>query len=149
MSEIIKIKINGVEYDTYIDEHGTQRFFENPNHFLVKQLKDYGGTEDMDSMCMKYHRGEFNQKDYAEFHMGVGYSVYGWSTLSHFANMLIINPLWIDEEEDSEFAGMDDSYLYGCLTEGDMTLKEVFDTMMKRDDITLDEAHLKFCKDML
>ena len=34
----IMVKVDGVEYETVIDEHDVQRFVKNPDHWLVKQI---------------------------------------------------------------------------------------------------------------
>jgi hypothetical protein len=98
--DIIKITVGGIEYDTVIDQHNVQRFIENPDHFLVKQIPMIWDTylkrniENMNEMRRRYIQGEFSQRDYAEMNMAVGYSVCGFADLSPFEDMEIINPVW-------------------------------------------------------
>jgi hypothetical protein len=96
----IEVLVGGRPYQTEIDEHGVQRFIENPSHFLVQQIpkvwcKHMGGEiDDMNTMRIRYIDGEFNQRDYAEMHMAIGYSVSGFCELSPFEDMEVLNPIW-------------------------------------------------------
>lgn len=150
VGDTFKVSVGGIEYDTIIDDHGTQRFVETPDHFLVKKLEKYGdGTYDLNDMARKYHEGEwFNQRDYAEMNIGIGYSVCGFMDLSSFNDMRVINPLW-EDDISSPFAGMDDGYLYASLENQTMTLEAVFSVMMARDDKTLTEVHADFVENVI
>lgn len=100
--DIIKVTVGGVEYDTVIDENNVQRFVENPEHFLVKQIPMIWDAylkrniENMNEMRVRYARGDFSQRDYAEMNMAIGYSVGGFAELSSFEDLEIINPCWED-----------------------------------------------------
>jgi len=101
--DIIKVKVGGVEYDTVINDNHTQRFIENPDHFLLKRIRDYSGggnpegdVKDLNEMAIRYHHGEFSKRDYAEMNMAIGYSVSGFSELSYFEDWDIDNPIWSD-----------------------------------------------------
>jgi hypothetical protein len=138
--EII-VTVDGFEYTSQIIK-GCQRFVEDPEHHMVRMLVDYGGSFDPNQMSLKRQRGEFTSREYAEMNIFSGYSVDGFSGLRCAAGMLIINPAW--GETDSEYAGMDNRYLIAKVNNQEMTLGELFDTIMKRDDITLAEAHHQF-----
>jgi hypothetical protein len=137
----ITVTVDGFEYVSRII-NDVQRFVEDPEHHMVKMLVDYGGSFDYNQMSLKYQRGEFTRREYAEMNIFSGYSVDGFSGLSVAAGMLILNPAWGDD--DGEYAGMDNGYLIAKVKDEEMTLGELFDTIMKRDDITLAEAHLQF-----
>jgi hypothetical protein len=98
--DTVMVKVGGVEYPTIITETGTQRFIENRDHPLVVkcgQVFDRATNsmvDDMNGMVLRYHRGEFTQREYAEFNMAIGYSVSGFCELSNFQDMDIENPLW-------------------------------------------------------
>ena len=81
-----KVRVGGVEYDSIIDPSGRERFVENPEHRLVKMLAppDGTGTDDMNSMRFRFINGEFSRREYAEFHMAIGYSLSGFMELSPF-----------------------------------------------------------------
>jgi hypothetical protein len=53
----------------------------------------------MNELAMRYHRGEFTVRDYAEANIFIGYSVSGFCNLSAFEDMEISNPLWDDDEK--------------------------------------------------
>lgn len=89
--DIIKVKVGGVEYDTIIDPDGVQRFKANKT---VRYLLDANGKIDMNLLRDTYNAGAFGQREYAEFHMLIGYSVSGFCELSPFADMAVENPLW-------------------------------------------------------
>jgi hypothetical protein len=137
----IIVTMDGYDYTSEIID-GVQRFVENPENHMVKMLTEYGGSFDVNQMARKYQRGEFSRRDYAEMHVSIGYSVAGFSGLSFASGMLILNPVW--GETDSEYAGMDNSYLIAKVNDEEMTLGDLFATMMKRDDICLAEAHHQF-----
>lgn len=145
--DIIKVKVGDKFYDTVLI-NDVQRFVENPDHFLVKQLKENGGQFDLNDMAIQFQSGKFSQVDYAEMNMAIGYSVSGFCDLHNFHDMKIINPLW-DDDLDDEFVGMNDTYLYAQLTNKKLKLGEIFDIMMKRDNISLEEAHEKFVDEMI
>lgn len=125
--------LDGKEYLTYIDENGIQMFPEDPEHFLAKQTSIFGGPYDLNEMALRYHNGEFSQRDYAEMNMAVGHSVSGFADISDFHDMQLINPLWNVKQPD-------DTYLSGCLRSGKKTTDEVIGEIMKRDNITKKEA---------
>jgi len=92
---IIKVRVNGKEYDTVIDENGTQRFIKNN---LIRHLTDSKAV-DLNKLCLDYQRGKFLEQEYAEFNMGLGYSVSGFCEISSFEDGTILNPLWGPEEQ--------------------------------------------------
>lgn len=92
--EIIKVKIGGVEYDTFIDENGVQRF---PKNDVVNHLFE-SGQLDLNKLILDYKQsGEISQRDYLEFNMMLGYSVHGIWELSSFKDLEFENPLWDNE----------------------------------------------------
>ena len=91
--DLIWVTVGGVEYGTYIDPDGVQRFVGDP---ILEYLYQTGRL-DFNKMAVDYHSGkypELTQRIYAEFNMKTGYSVSGFSELSSFQDMEIINPLW-------------------------------------------------------
>lgn len=97
IGEIIKVKINGKEYDTVIDTDNVQRF---PVNKLVRHLVDTKQV-DLNSLCIDYQKGKFTLDEYREFYMGMGYSVCGFDeifgcngNLEEEEQAQIENPLW-------------------------------------------------------
>jgi hypothetical protein len=150
----IMVKVGGVEYETVIDQYGTQRFVANPDHWLVKQIPIVWDTylkkniQDMNTMYYRYKNGEFSQRDYAEMNMAVGYSVSGFCDLSNFNDMIVENPLWASED-DNEYTNMIDSYLLKMLCQNKMTLSEAIEVIQKRDGLTKAEAENHFVGNFL
>jgi len=150
----IIIKVGGIEYETVIDDAGTQRFVKNPDHWLVKQIPMIYDTylkrdiQDMNTMARRYHQGEFSQRDYAEMNMAIGYSVSGFCELSSFHDMIVENPLWASDT-DNEYTNMIDSYLLKKLCKHEITLSESIDIIQKRDGVTRTEAEKHFISQFL
>lgn len=100
--DVIQVKVGGVSYDTVIDTSGTQRFRKNLDNPLLKRLRNNpreihnpkGDVEDLNEMSIRYGRGEFSKREYAEMNMANGYSVCGFADLSSFEDWDIDNPLW-------------------------------------------------------
>jgi hypothetical protein len=97
----VDVMVGGVLYPTVLDEDGVQRFVENPDHFLVKRLREYskggnpkGDVADLNEMAERYDRQQFSKRDYAEMNMAIGYSVCGFADLSGFQDWEIDNPIW-------------------------------------------------------
>jgi hypothetical protein len=88
--DVIKVKVGGVEYETVIDDRGVQRFRRNE---LFCHLHD-SGKVDLNKLAIDYHNGKFGKREYAEFNMGLGYSVCGFADLSSFQDWEIENPVW-------------------------------------------------------
>ena len=154
--DIIPIKLDGVEYQTYIDERGVQRFYENPDNAilrsmpLVKVADGHGGwltVLDSNLMSIEYQRGKFTQREYAEAKMAQGYSVSGFCDLG-FDSMLLENPLW-DSEEDNEWSNHTNNYLLSNLKNGKFTILEVLTILSNRDNITADEAERHFVDEFI
>jgi hypothetical protein len=140
--DIITIKVEGVEYETYIDPNGTQRFHENPGHPILQLVpiitvpSPYGPyeTRDLNALRLKYANKEFSQREYAEANMALGYSLSGFGELSCFFDMRIENPLNPCSVEHDEV------YLFGCVESGKMSRESVVNIIMNRDGITQEEA---------
>lgn len=93
---IVKVKVGGVEYDTVLVKGDLQRFVQND--ILARCVEN--GLIDMNRARILYHEGKMGTKrQYAEFHMAIGYSVRGFEELSLFQDMEIENPLWEKDEE--------------------------------------------------
>ena len=92
----ITILVNGYPYETYIDEHGVQRF---PMNTVIDYLHR-AGRLDLNQLGVDYHHGRFDKDDYMKLNMDLGYSVCGFAELSSFEDYEIINPLWIEENDD-------------------------------------------------
>lgn len=105
--DFITVRVGGVEYQTTISAHGTQRFVEDPDNPLLKRLRrsttggynPQGDVEDLNAMALLYQRGGISQREYAEMNIANGYSVSGFCDLGSFDDMDIDNPLWDAPEE--------------------------------------------------
>jgi len=91
----ITILVNGNPYETYIDEHGVQRF---PMNTVIGYLFNVG-ILDLNKLAVDYHNGKFHKDDYMKLNMDLGYSVCGFADLSSFEDYEIINPLWSEEND--------------------------------------------------
>jgi len=93
------VTVGGVEYPTIIT-NGVQRFIENRDFPLLKRTPlTYDRATgmnvlDLNGLAVRYHCGEFSQREYAEANMALGYSVSGFCDLSSFQDMDVINPVW-------------------------------------------------------
>lgn len=151
IGDIIYVTVDDCKYKTIIDEDGVQRFLLDPTNLLWKRWsgdneKRIGqGTEDLNTLSIAYQRGQFDQKTYMEFNMSLGYSVYGFSELSAFENLKLINPLW---DQDENYIG-DDTYLYANLLNKTFTLEEVLQKIMIRDSSTYEETQAYFVESFL
>lgn len=105
------VKVNGIDYDTVIDAHGTQRYVANP---FVKAFVDASMDEFEKWMHSPERRaGEpapfgLNDLDYRPGEQGTldeliafgalhGYSVSGLCDYDFMEGVEIFNPLWDDE----------------------------------------------------
>lgn len=89
-AEVIMVKVSGIEFETYLDQWGTQRFKTDTviTHLFKKNLVD------LDGLSESFHRGEITTEDLLNFYGKSGYSVGGLSGLSHFSHLTFENPLW-------------------------------------------------------
>ncbi|KKN46796.1 hypothetical protein LCGC14_0669240 [marine sediment metagenome] len=90
----ITILINGQSYETYIDEHGVQRF---PTNTVLDYLFNVGRL-DLNQLCIDYQNGKFDKDDYMKLNMDLGYSICGFADLSSFEDYEIINPVWNEDD---------------------------------------------------
>lgn len=150
----ITVRVGGVDYATHIDQNNVQRFVENPDHWLVKQIPltydNYLKRDimNMNEMARRYRNGEFSQRDYAEMNMFIGYSVSGFCELSSFHDMIVENPVWA-KDDDNEYTNIIDSYLLKKLCQHKMTLSEAIEIIQKRDGLTKAEAEKHFVDQFL
>lgn len=91
----ITILVNGQSYETYIDEHGVQRFHMNT---VIDHLYNLGKI-DLNDLAIDYHHGQFDKDDYMKLNMDLGYSVCGFADLSSFEDYEIINPIWETDDD--------------------------------------------------
>ncbi len=92
-TEIIKVKVNGIYYDTYLD-NGVQRFVKDS---LIIYLYSIGKIIDLNKMYVDFERGAFKLEDYHRFYAGTGYSVAGFEEIfcqNQDSQTIIENPLW-------------------------------------------------------
>lgn len=108
VNEIIIVKVDGREFETYIDEHGVQRFLENaairryvdfanegPPDFKIKE-----GAYTLNDLWIDWHessREDFPIEDMMVFYTMMGYSVSGFADV--FPDAYIENPRWEDNDE--------------------------------------------------
>ncbi len=97
IGQVIKVKINGKEYDTIIDTDNVQRF---PINKLIRHLVDTKQV-DLNNLCIDCEKGKFTLHEYQEFYMGMGYSICGFDeifgingNLEESQQAKIENPLW-------------------------------------------------------
>ncbi|KKL06107.1 hypothetical protein LCGC14_2599330 [marine sediment metagenome] len=91
----ITILVNGQSYETYIDEHGVQRF---PTDTVIDHLFNTGRLN-LNQLACDYYNGKFDKDDYMKLNMDLGYSVCGFADLSSFGDYEIINPLWSEKDD--------------------------------------------------
>ena len=91
----ITILVNGKPYETYIDEHGVQRF---PMSTVIDHLFN-AGRLDLNQLSVDYQNGKFDKDDYMKLNMDLGYSVCGFADLSLFEDYEIMNPVWNEESD--------------------------------------------------
>lgn len=89
-AEIIKVKIHGREFDTFVDFYGTQRFKTDAitAYMFKNKLIDLGALE------IAYQEGKFSSEDWLDFHARSGNSVENLANLSDFSHLSIESPLW-------------------------------------------------------
>lgn len=97
----ITVKVGEKEFQTFIDEHGVQRFC--GNSVITKlmhspPLNDSHGILSLNTLAIDYHNGKFSSEDWLDFMTSFGYSVSGLCSLSAFTYLPVWNPLW---EEDN------------------------------------------------
>lgn len=92
-AEVILVKVSGIEFETYLDQWGTQRF---KTDTVIVHLFDQN-LIDLDELSESFHRGEITTEDLLNFYAKSGYSVGGLSGLSHFCHLTFENPLWDTE----------------------------------------------------
>jgi hypothetical protein len=90
----VKVKVGGVAYDTVVEKDGIRRFKANAvvRHFVDSLNCTEDGKRlklDMNGLREAYRNKQFTQREYAEFHIMLGYSVDGFCTLSPFQDMKV------------------------------------------------------------
>lgn len=125
--DIVVVIVDGVPYETYIDDSGVQRF--RANGVIRALLNDfhayydalnaqYGwgpsrpalnpGTLCLNEIAVRYHKGKneatppWSRRDYIEFNMMLGYSVCGLCELSLMDGVKVENPLWDDADDKND-----------------------------------------------
>lgn len=88
MKESIVVTINGLEYDTYIDERGIQCF---PLNRVVSWLVRIPESK-INKIWDMANAGLFDKEELMELYILIGYSVSGFSEM--FPDAKIENPLW-------------------------------------------------------
>lgn len=97
-----EVKVDGRPYQTYIDEHGIQRFVREG---LGGKLATLPFAGDLTQVCSEFLRGfgegRYTMQDYQEFNMSLGFSVCGFEdcmdslTLNDdIPDTDIENPVW-------------------------------------------------------
>lgn len=76
--------INGKEYETFIDDNGTERF--KPNNLLQKLYID-GMISNVSRVIKLYELGAISQMDLLDWYAGTGTSVCAVMELSFFENL--------------------------------------------------------------
>jgi hypothetical protein len=91
-AKVIIVKVLGLdlEFETYLDANGTQRF---KTDTVVVNLFDQNMI-DLDSLSRAFRNGKISTEDFLTFYAKSGYSVGGLASLSHFSHLTFENPLW-------------------------------------------------------
>lgn len=76
--------INGKEYETFVDEQGTERF--KPNNLIHKLYID-GMIKNTNRVATLYQLDAISQMDLLDYYAGIGMSVCGVMELSFFENL--------------------------------------------------------------
>lgn len=94
----IVVRVEGREYETYIDEHGTQRF---PSGYAATLFE--AGILDLNRVAILFHSKKgMTLDEYIQLNMDLGYSVSGFCDVigTHEMNtgycVEVFNPLWED-----------------------------------------------------
>jgi hypothetical protein len=96
-AERIPVKIAGREFQTFLDERGTQRFCSNA---VIKRIvespsvRDSHGRLSLNTLSEDFHNGMFSTEDWLDFMASTGYSVSGLLGWSEFQHLPVANPLW-------------------------------------------------------
>lgn len=98
-AEKIIVTIAGKEYRTYLDHHGTQRFYGSPvMQTLIGSLTTKSEVI-MNSLLMDYQLGNFSSEDWLDFMTSAhDYSVSSLMSLDEFSYLPIENPLLEDKK---------------------------------------------------
>jgi DNA-directed RNA polymerase subunit N (RpoN/RPB10) len=99
-AERIPVKIAGREFQTFMDEHGVQRFCGNAvirRMLDSRVLSNSHGELSLNTLTIDFHTGMFSTEDWLDFMTSFGYSVSGLTGLSYFQHLPVENPLWEDE----------------------------------------------------
>lgn len=91
-AEIILVKVIGLdlEFETYLDKFGTQRF--KTDTVIVNLFEQ--NIIDLDSLARDFYRGKITTEDMLNFYAKSGYSVGGLADLSYFSHLTFENPIW-------------------------------------------------------
>lgn len=83
-------KVDGRNYPVFVDKLGALRFKGNRviQHLVETQ------TISLVTLSLDFHKGKFPVRDYAEFYMGMGYSLSGFCDLEDFKHLVVEHPLW-------------------------------------------------------
>ena len=99
IGDAITVKVGGVEYPVFVDPKGKLRF--KPNEVVSHILDRLNGTPegarlglDMNGLRTAYNAKKFSKREYAEYHMLIGYSLDGFCELSPFEDMEVETPEW-------------------------------------------------------
>jgi len=93
------IQVGGHSYETKLDEHGTERFIANEEHFIVKQMQPaFGGKgkKTPNDIAIEFDKGLISLRDYAETNIFLGYSIGGFTELHRLFEIEVA-------QEDSDF----------------------------------------------
>ncbi len=130
--DVIEISLGGIVYKTYIT-NGVQRFYQNKAIDFLTEEHNGKRSIDLNDLCRDYYNNKFPQRDYAEVMMMLGYSVCGFSELSSFHDMQLINPIW-------NYTQPDDTYLCARYEKEKITRDELIQEIAKRDGVSEKEA---------
>ncbi len=74
---IVTVLVNGEPVETYVDEHGVQRFV--PNGVITYLFEN--DQLDMNEIFKAFTKDEFTLEAYQEFYQGMGFSLSGFEEI--------------------------------------------------------------------
>jgi hypothetical protein len=96
VGDVIPVRIGGRVIETIIDKNKTQRL---PNTLSFIGMTESHSKVNLDTLSTLYREGGFTDNEWFDFYSHIGYSLGGFSSLSYFSEMEIVNPLWDDDPE--------------------------------------------------
>lgn len=149
--DVIPVRVGTVIIDTTIDKGGVQRFPEDPilgawvdgtsaatdaynkrRSVSGWKVENSAGERyedenfNLNHMARLRRQGRFTDEEWLNFYLHIGYSVSGFSDLSDFSHLEIVNPAWGDPVE-KVYAYPDENY------EKRFSAADIFESLTEED----------------